>query len=155
MHSQVLGGTIMPVATVQPTIPLSSFLLAGRPVWKIMPSVLEMFLIYLFIFNEFLSCISHFLELLMFEYWTSSVFFFFSMFFCILTHFICFNLCALLPRRSFSHIYFCNHIFFISKSSFLFCECSIFAVLYFFSMKAISSHVSENIDICLTCIFFS
>ena len=79
---------------------------------------------------------------------------FFSIFFCIFTHFICFDLCALLSRRSFSHIYFCNHIFFISKSSFLFCECSVFTVLYFCSMEAISSHLSGNIDICLTCFFF-
>lgn len=56
-----LGGTIMQVATIQPIIPLPSFLLAGHTVWKIMPSVLEVFLIYLFIFYEFLSCISLFL----------------------------------------------------------------------------------------------
>lgn len=43
----------MQVATIQAVIPLPSFLLAGRPVWKIMPSVLEVVLIYLLIFYEF------------------------------------------------------------------------------------------------------
>ena len=102
--------------------------------------------------DEFLFCTGLFLELLIFGCWTSSIV---SIFLCIVACFIYFVLCALLSRRSLSHIYFWYHVFLISKDSFTFYECSLFTALCSCSMEAILSLISLEILILVLFFFLS